>query len=415
MCKVSVIIPVYNVEPWLGACLDSVLGQTLPELEVICVDDCSPDRCPQILEEYAGRDPRLKAVHLKENHGQGNARNIGLEMASGKYIYILDSDDMIHPHAMELLYKKAEADSLDGIFFDSEVFFEKEQFRGIDYEPVRRHEYPGIWSGGELFQALYSGEDWNVYVWRQFWRREFLLENSIRFPFETEHEDESFSVEAAVLAKRVCCLKDQLAVHRYRPGSVMTREKLPKDFHGYFQIFRELRLFGKKHGIRLEAFELNQIRLFELIRLYHPLFLQEGKPEKWFRDPQILEEYELFAAFEEAAAGLDRQVVREWEPLMKYDRVFVYGAGKIANRVMEQIRRTNLKISGILVTSMDKNPEIFCHCPVREAAGWIPDRNSAVVIAVSPILHEEIAALLSEKDCDVYSYVKGKVSERKMK
>ena len=128
MCKVSVIIPVYNVEPWLGACLDSVLGQTLPELEVICVDDCSPDRCPQILDEYAGRDPRLKAVHLKENHGQGNARNIGLEMASGKYIYILDSDDMIHPHAMELLYKKAEADSLDGIFFDSEVFFEKDQF-----------------------------------------------------------------------------------------------------------------------------------------------------------------------------------------------------------------------------------------------------------------------------------------------
>ena len=126
MIKVSVVIPVYNVEKYLSECLDSVLGQTLREIECICIDDASPDRCGEMLDEYAARDGRVRVLHLKENHMQGYGRNRGLEMAKGEYVYFLDSDDMITPNAMEELYLLAKRDELDGIFFDSQVILESE-------------------------------------------------------------------------------------------------------------------------------------------------------------------------------------------------------------------------------------------------------------------------------------------------
>ena len=106
MIKVTVVIPVYNVEAYLPACLDSVLGQSLEEIEIICIDDASPDRCGAILDEYAEKDKRVKVIHLPENHKQGYGRNRGEEAARGKYIYFLDSDDMITGTALEEMYEK---------------------------------------------------------------------------------------------------------------------------------------------------------------------------------------------------------------------------------------------------------------------------------------------------------------------
>ena len=103
MSKVSVVIPVYGVERYLPACLDSVLRQSLEDLEILCVDDHSPDRCPEILEEYARRDGRLRVIHLPDNGMQGRARNIGMDLASGRYIYFLDADDAIREDALETL------------------------------------------------------------------------------------------------------------------------------------------------------------------------------------------------------------------------------------------------------------------------------------------------------------------------
>ncbi|MBR0401036.1 MAG: glycosyltransferase family 2 protein, partial [Lachnospiraceae bacterium] len=137
------MIPVYGVEPWLAECLDSVLAQTLTEIEVLCVDDASPDRCGEILDEYAARDSRMRVFHLKENRRQGYGRNLGMDHARGTYIYLLDSDDRIRPEALERLYALAEADSLDGIFFDTEVFYENERLaRTVTiYHPVSGDHY----------------------------------------------------------------------------------------------------------------------------------------------------------------------------------------------------------------------------------------------------------------------------------
>lgn len=104
MCKISVIVPVYNVEPYLRRCVDSILNQTFSDFECILVDDGSPDGCPAICDEYAEKDSRVKVIH-KKNGGLSDARNVGLDKANGKYVSFIDSDDWIHPQMLEILYK----------------------------------------------------------------------------------------------------------------------------------------------------------------------------------------------------------------------------------------------------------------------------------------------------------------------
>ena len=112
MPKISVIIPVYNVEKYLPMCLDSVLAQTFTDWQAICVNDGSPDNCDKILAEYASLDKRIVVVN-KENGGLSDARNVGMKHATGEYIMFLDSDDFIHPQTMEIAYRMACRDNSD--------------------------------------------------------------------------------------------------------------------------------------------------------------------------------------------------------------------------------------------------------------------------------------------------------------
>ena len=406
---VSVILPVYGVEKWLPVCLDAVLGQSLKELEVLAIDDASPDDCGLILDQYAKRDSRVRVFHLPENRRQGYGRNLGLEHAGGKYVYFLDPDDLIQPTALEEMVRAAEKDDLDGLFFDSEVIFEDEAFRGIDYEPVRKGNYEDrVYTGPELFSAFWAQDDWNVYVWRQLWRRAFLQEEGIRFS-TGEHEDEVFSVAAAVLAGRVRYLPARYPVHRYRADSVMTRAKSSRDFHGYFTAFRALSLLAAERGICLPAFDANLAHIYELVQLYHPLFLKEENADSWFDNPEELRTYQLYAAGEKAHYALRRKIRAQWKPLLTYQHVFLFGAGKIARRAVQLLEETDVRLEGILVTSQKDNPAFLGEYPVRELKGWDGTDNTAVILAVAPALHEEIAEGLREKNCAIYRYIKGQV------
>ena len=112
MPKISIIIPMYNVEKYLRRCLDSVQNQTFSDFQAICVDDGSPDNSGEIAEEYAARDKRFVVVH-KENGGLSDARNAGMPYATGEYIMFLDSDDFIHPQTMEFAYALAQKNGTD--------------------------------------------------------------------------------------------------------------------------------------------------------------------------------------------------------------------------------------------------------------------------------------------------------------
>ena len=133
MVKVSVIIPVYNVEPYLKQCMDSVVGQTLKDIEIICVDDGSTDGSLDILREYAAEDNRIQIIEQK-NAGAGAARNNGMRHATGKYLSFLDSDDFFEPRMLEKAYDLAEKDQADFVAYKSDQYHtEKKQFVSADW------------------------------------------------------------------------------------------------------------------------------------------------------------------------------------------------------------------------------------------------------------------------------------------
>ena len=167
---ISVIVPVYNVEPYLGKCLDSIVNQTYRDLEILVIDDGYTDRCKVICDEYKNRDERIRVFHT-ENRGLSAARNIGLNEANGEWIGFVDSDDWIESDMFETLVKKAEKSSSDivecGVFREYSDRTEKNMKRTFDL------------SGVETIHALIRGEIFNT-VWNKLWHRKTW--EGIRFP-----------------------------------------------------------------------------------------------------------------------------------------------------------------------------------------------------------------------------------------
>lgn len=212
--KLSVIIPVYNAERCLRACLDSVLGQSLREIEVLCVDDGSTDASAAILTEYAARDERLRIL-TRQNGGAGIARNTGLEQAAGDHVFFLDADDLVLDGALESLYNMARDKRLDVL-----------RCRALDLDNQSGRISRGVHNAlrrvppllfGRVF--CYPEHFWlfpkvNVAPWGGLFRRAFLLEQGIRFHDLVCVNDRSFFWETVLKARRVAFCKTDVIQYR---------------------------------------------------------------------------------------------------------------------------------------------------------------------------------------------------------
>lgn len=149
--KISIIVPVYNVEKYIRRCIDSILNQTFKDFELILVDDGSPDRCGEICEEYALRDIRIKVIH-KENGGQASARNVGLDIAQGDYIGFVDSDDWIDSDMYEILYNEIIKYQADIASCKCKHFYENRKSNESKNEEILLNEY----HSNEILDAHYD-------------------------------------------------------------------------------------------------------------------------------------------------------------------------------------------------------------------------------------------------------------------
>ncbi|ULQ60045.1 glycosyltransferase family 2 protein [Brucepastera parasyntrophica] len=138
MAKISIIIPVYNVEKYLRECLDSCITQTLRDIEIVCVNDASPDNSSAILDEYAKKDNRIKVITHEKNLGLGGARNTGISAASGEYVWFVDSDDFISPHSCEILYSYAKQKNADIVRFNA-ISFSEENDNSRVYDDSKKY------------------------------------------------------------------------------------------------------------------------------------------------------------------------------------------------------------------------------------------------------------------------------------
>ncbi len=219
--RLSIIIPVYNVEPYLRECLDSVLQQTFSDWEAVCVDDGSTDGSAGILQEYASRDNRIKVI-TKPNGGLSSARNTGLNNAIGDYILFLDSDDWIEPNTLECIHLQLRIPSSDLRPLDLLCFG---GWRGKEEENPAPATYISGWDYYNHCALTHHPFPFVCVVLRCY-RHDFLSKNKLRFREGILHEDNHFTPRACLAAAQVRVISDRLYHYRIRRGSIMTTRSL---------------------------------------------------------------------------------------------------------------------------------------------------------------------------------------------
>ncbi|MFJ6432091.1 CDP-glycerol glycerophosphotransferase family protein [Streptomyces sp. NPDC091416] len=226
MPRFSVVIPVFKVQGYLHECLDSVLGQSFRDIEVIAVDDCSPDSCGEIIDEYAARDARVQAVHLPQNVGLGRARNAGLQRATGDYVLFLDSDDSYTPGLLQALATRLdEVGDLDILVFDHiRTFWHG---RGGPSQSTELFERAGT----DVFRLQDRPEYVHLFLvaWNKAFRRAFFLEQGFQYA-PGLYEDAPVTQMAMVTAERIGCLNRVGVEYRQRRHGAITKTPGRKHF-----------------------------------------------------------------------------------------------------------------------------------------------------------------------------------------
>ena len=255
--KVSIVMPTYNVEKYFRQCIESVINQTLKEIEIIPVDDGSPDNCGKIMDEYAEKDKRIKPIH-KENGGYGLAVNLGIEKAMGEYIAILETDDWVEPNAYELLYNEAKRNDTDMtkcMFYIYNSFYKHKSVKLYDNNFFSFVDAPKeVFTLKEYPQILYK----HASVWAAIYKSSFIKE--IKFIEKFSYQDVLFIAEVLCKANRISFLKKYLIQYRIEENqnssSLITNKNLLKMPENCIITREILKRYGFFERLIQEAFYL---------------------------------------------------------------------------------------------------------------------------------------------------------------
>jgi glycosyltransferase involved in cell wall biosynthesis len=297
--SVSAIIPVYNVAPYLAQCLDSVLGQTFTDLEVICVDDGSTDASPEILADYARKDSRLR-VFSQEQGGPARARNLALAQAAGEYIAFVDGDDYLGREALEKSLPHLTAE-VDYVCFGANVFGQAPASRLRRENLYCNPAYKGLKGLVEVNETVIKGT--NVHLWNKIFRRSLIDRYSLSFPGGLFYQDAFFTLAYLLLCRRGYYLPERFYNYRLRPDSTMghTRQGDFERASDHLLVIQELFRFMKDRGLLTgrEAFLTNYMA--EYFHLSIKLAPAESRPKIEALAGQFFEEIEAEADVSKAA------------------------------------------------------------------------------------------------------------------
>lgn len=264
---VTVVLPIYNVEKYLDRCISSVVEQTYKNLEIILVDDGSPDRCPDICEEWAARDARIKVIH-KINAGLGMARNTGIEHASGEYICFFDSDDYIEPNTIEVCVQVAKEENADLVSFGNDRVTQEGNIlsRRVPNPPKQ------VFFGTEIIQTLLpkalgydpnTGDDWNLSLsaWSSLYSMKAIARKQWRFVSEREIISEDyFSLAALYGSLEKVAIVDSVFYHYVVNPTSLTQTYKADKYQRIKVFYQELLKLGEDMGalpyIHMEAAEV---------------------------------------------------------------------------------------------------------------------------------------------------------------
>ena len=360
--EISVLVPVYNVEGYLGRCLESLSAQTFGDFEAICVNDGSTDGSPAIIRDFCERDSRFRMID-KENSGYGASMNRGLAAARGRYVAILESDDFFEPDALELLHATAEREGSDVVKADFYLFWS---------EPEERREPFGILDELEAGRTLAPLDDVAIFfrkpsIWSALYRRSFLEENGIRF-LETpgaSYQDAGFNFKVWACARRASFVDRPVLNYRQdnEQSSVASPGKLfcvCDEYAGMEAFVRarggsdERALLGILQRMRLDSYLWNYDRLAPELR---PTFarraaedlsraLGEGSVDLSLFEPIARAELDALVADPDAFCA-DRDAAMGAGALASFRRYLKLGGPALVARIAwfrlfgRSLRRTN--------------------------------------------------------------------------
>lgn len=351
---ISVIIPVYNVEPYLRECLDSVVQQKYDSYEVICVNDGSSDNSLKILEEYREKNSKVR-VFTKENGGLSSARNYGLLKAIGKYIYFLDSDDkLVDDYCLSFLVAQMEENDLDVLYVDGKSIFEEEYIgksRVFYQKAYQRQRSYGIYNHGyELLADFVRNADYYVQSSLQCLRKEYLEENKLAFVDGLLYEDNIFTFKGMMLANKVMHINKVVFLHRIRTGSIMQGKPEFKNFYSLYVTCQELICFCnckvKEKSVDKEITSiLNSIR-YSALSIYEKLKDKEKKHIWKYPD---YEQHMMKALFFPSVKTINDAHIFPYHLFHAGDRIVIYGAGNIGKKFYYRAKKDGIvDVAGIV-------------------------------------------------------------------
>ncbi len=253
--KISIIVPIYNVEKYLVKCLDSLVNQTLKEIEIILVDDGSPDNCPKICDEYANKDNRIKVIH-KQNAGVSAARNTGIEIATAEWLAFVDADDWVEEDMFEEAYKRTVNCDVDMVLFNFYSNYEKKE---VVNKKIPQEDF--ITDNQDIIQQLKLSvlhETFGPYntsftlmgaPWNKIFKASIVKENKIEFPLEVKgvFDDALFNLYYYDYVKKVVFFNKPLYHYRRLSTSILNKFK-PNKLEINQAIFNKIEEYIKQHN-----------------------------------------------------------------------------------------------------------------------------------------------------------------------
>lgn len=253
MPKVSIIVPVYNMEKYIEKCLDSLVNQTLNDIEIVVVNDGSSDNSQRIIDKYVKKYPNKVKSYIKTNGGLGSARNYGIKKATSNYIMFVDSDDYIELNMAELLYNKVIMHNSDMAI--CELFSVNEDYKIIDKFSI------SLYNGckNNLKYILFN----NVSVWNRIYKKSIIINNNLEFRSGIWYEDIDFIIKYLTLSKKIEVVNEPLYNYLIRNGSIMNNKNLFKNLDIILSFNEIIDYLKKKKEIKKYYNEV------EFLAIYH--------------------------------------------------------------------------------------------------------------------------------------------------
>lgn len=396
MIKVSVIVPVYNTEGLLRTCIESLIHQTLHDIEIIFIEDGSTDASLAILQEYQKKDNRITILCNHENKGGASSRNKGLAVAKGKYIQFVDSDDFIDLNMLEALYHKAEANCLDMCYVGMLLHPEKNM---EDYKVQQsiQGNYSGVYCGQDLIKKFVEKDEFFLYLCSVFYKTVFIRENGLFFRKLRIGEGGDFILRALCRAQKVSVCSEKFYHYRVHGNSVMHRENVKKDlligqivqYISVLQYFShdedgEALAFFLKHHYKKIAGGVQNLSAVERKEI-------EDKLETAFSKHvfHMLAQNNMLYGIK-----LSEETVLR---IRKKEAVIIYGAGYASKEVIELLQQYGVETVGFAVTKRNDNQTSLYGHHVYEIQELTKYNNAAIVLVASnKKYNQEIAYTLKQ-------------------